>query len=92
VAGRSNRKKRGSVEGRVTEEEATLSRKVAELERQGLAGENGECAPVEVRHLVSAVIEDMPDGVVLVDMEGKLAYVNKACEIAKGCLAMMPAS
>lgn len=80
MAGRSDRKKRGSVEGQVPEEAATLSRKVAELERQGLAGENGECAPVGVRHLVSAVIEDMPDGVVLVDMEGKLAYVNKACE------------
>jgi PAS domain S-box-containing protein len=57
-----------------------LHKRVAELEKS-----NSEIGSIDAtvlkRKLVrSAAIEEMPDGVMLVDTEGKVVYVNKAFE------------
>ena len=56
-----------------------FSQTVAELKNS----EDGKKRTVESlpehEFLAFAAIEEMPDGVMLVDMDGRLAYANKAC-------------
>ncbi len=58
----------------------TLHKRVAELEKSN--SERGwiDAAQLKRKLVRSAAIEEMPDGVMLVDTEGKVVYVNKAFE------------
>ena len=62
------------------EEAAALSKRIAEMERTTAGKIRVEQASIERELLAYAAIEEMPDGVMLVNMEGKLVYINKACE------------
>lgn len=66
--------------GRVPRRRAALVKKLAELEAVRPASEHGESCATGSEYLVSAAMEQMPDGILLVDMEGRVAYANKACE------------
>ena len=66
--------------GRAPGRRVALSRKLAELEAPRPARGNAVLSATGPGHLVSAAVEEMPDGIILVDMEGKVAYANRACE------------
>jgi diguanylate cyclase (GGDEF)-like protein/PAS domain S-box-containing protein len=66
--------------GRVPERRSALSKKLAELEAPRLESAHAAPSAAEPGYLVSAAVEEMPDGIILVGMEGKVAYANKACE------------
>jgi diguanylate cyclase (GGDEF)-like protein/PAS domain S-box-containing protein len=61
-------------------EVAALSDRVAELEKSKGEGKFMEDAPLDRELLTAAAIEEMLDGVMLVGMDGRLAYMNRACE------------
>lgn len=61
-------------------EVAALSDRVAELEKSKGEGMFMEDAPLDRELLTSAAIEEMLDGVMLVGIDGRLAYMNRACE------------
>ena len=61
-------------------EVAALSDRVAELEKSKGEGKFMEDAPLNRELLTSAAIEEMLDGVMLVGIDGRLAYMNRACE------------
>ncbi len=57
-----------------------LHKRVSELERSAASNGWTEEALLKRELVTSAAIEEMPDGVMLVDMAGKVLYVNKAFE------------
>ncbi len=61
-------------------EVAALSDRIAELEKSKGEGKFMEDAPLDRERLTSVAIEEMLDGVMLVGMDGRLAYMNRACE------------
>ena len=58
----------------------TLYKRVAELERAVTGSSRIEEALLKRELVKPAAIEELPDGVMLVDMDGKIVYINKAFE------------
>lgn len=65
---------------RLTKELEALHVRVADLEKLEAGSAWAEEAVLKRELVTSAAIEEMPDGVILVDMTGKVVYVNKAFE------------
>jgi PAS domain S-box-containing protein len=57
-----------------------LYKRIAKLEKPGNGIELTEDALLQRELVASAAIEEMTDSVMLVDVNGKLLYINKACE------------
>ncbi len=58
----------------------TLYKRIAKLEKSGNGSGWTEEALLQRELVASATIEEMTDSVMLVDVEGKVLYINKACE------------
>ncbi len=63
----------------LVEELEALYGRIAELGKSEADGKWTEEALLERGLVTSAAIEGMPDGVMLVNMDGKLTYMNEAC-------------
>ncbi len=63
----------------LVEELEALHKRIVELEKSGAGSKPTEEALLERGLVTSAAIEEMPDGVMLVNMDGKLTYMNEAC-------------
>ncbi len=57
-----------------------LHKRVAELEKSNSEIDRVDATQLKRKLVRSAAIEEMPDGVMLVDTDGKVVYVNKAFE------------
>jgi diguanylate cyclase (GGDEF)-like protein/PAS domain S-box-containing protein len=87
VVGESDREALDESEGSVPEEAAALRKNLAEADSAPPADLGAGQVLIGPGYLVSAAVEEMPDGIVLVDMEGRLAYANRACERLLGYTA-----
>ena len=80
LGGKSDKKHGVKARKQITGEVAALSKRVAEIEEPKVKDKVMGGALLPKGLLTSAAIEEMPDGVMLVGMDGKLAYMNRACE------------
>lgn len=80
MAKESDRKYVGKAKKRLIKELEALYKHVGELENTVGGGEWIDEALLERKLVRSAAIEEMPDGVMLVDTSGKVVHVNKALE------------
>jgi len=80
MGGKSDKEYLEKTRKQLPREVAALSDRVAELEKSKGEGMFMEDAPLDRELLTSAAIEEMLDGVMLVGMDGRLAYMNRACE------------
>jgi PAS domain S-box-containing protein len=58
----------------------TLYKRATELEKPEAGGNSGHRPQLKRALITSAAIDEIPDGVMLVDISGKVLYVNKAFE------------
>ncbi len=77
---KSEKKYSEKTQKRLKEEPHALYEGVPQPEKSGAVSNWTEEALLERGHVTSAAIEEMPDGVMLVDLDGKVAYVNEAFE------------
>ncbi len=80
MGGKSGKKRVEKTRKHLPKEVADLPMRVTELKKSNANGKFTEDALLQNGLLTSAAIEEMPDGVMLVGMDGKLAYMNRACE------------
>jgi PAS domain S-box-containing protein len=80
MAKESDRKYVGKAKKRLIKELEALYKHVGELENTVGGGEWIDEALLERKLVRSAAIEEMPDGVMLVDTSGKVVHVNKSLE------------
>jgi PAS domain S-box-containing protein len=80
MAKESDRKYVGKAKKRLIKELESLYKHVSELENTVGGGEWIDEALLERKLVRSAAIEEMPDGVMLVDTNGKVVHVNKSFE------------
>ena len=78
---RESQKKCGKkTEKRLKEQPHALYERVPQLEKSRDVSKWMEEALLKDSHITSAALEAMPDSVMLVDLDGKVVYVNKAFE------------
>ena len=78
---RESKKKCGEkTEKRLKEEPHAVYKRVPPVRKSRAVSKWTEEALLKDRHVTSAALEAMPDSVMLVDLDGKVVYVNKAFE------------
>ncbi|MGB2856375.1 MAG: PAS domain-containing protein, partial [Dehalococcoidia bacterium] len=80
MAKESGRKYELKTKKQLIAELEVLYKRIAKLEKPGDVGEWSEEVLLQHELATCAAIEEMPDGVMLVDVDGKVLYINKACE------------
>jgi two-component system sporulation sensor kinase A len=67
-------------EKRLKKQPHALYERAPQVEKSGAVSKRMEEAFLKGEHVTSAALEAMPDSVMLVDLDGKVLYVNKAFE------------
>lgn len=80
MAKESGRKYELKTKKQLIAELEVLYKRIAKLEKTGDVSEWSEEVLLQHELATCAAIEEMPDGVMLVDVGGKVLYINKACE------------
>jgi PAS domain S-box-containing protein len=80
MANESGRKYELKTKKQLIAELEVLYKRIAKLEKPGDVSEWSGEVLLQRELATCAAIEEMPDGVMLVDMGGKVLYINKACE------------
>ncbi len=80
MAKESGRKYELKTKKQLIAELEVLYKRIAKLEKPGDVSEWSEEVLLQHELATCAAIEEMPDGVMLVDAGGKVLYINKACE------------
>lgn len=80
MAKESGRKYELKTKKQLLAELEVLYKRIAKLEKPGDVSEWSEEVLLQHELATCAAIEEMPDGVMLVDADGKVLYINKACE------------